>query len=100
MDNTATTLISALGLDPLTMAPEEQQALLERVGTLIYQAVLIRVMEVLSDEDVEEFEKLLDTGADQDKIFSFLRIKVMNLDDIIREEAAKFKEESMKTLGE
>jgi hypothetical protein len=98
-NNTATSIIRALGLDPTTMAPEMQQEVLGRVGTLVYQAVLIRVMEVLSDEDVAEFEKLIDGGADQDKIFDFLKVKVMNLDDLIKEEALKFKNETMSTMG-
>ena len=98
-NNTATSIIRALGLDPTTMAPEMQQEVLGRVGTLVYQAVLIRVMEVLSDEDVAEFEKLIDGWADQDKIFDFLKVKVMNLDDLIKEEALKFKNETMSTMG-
>jgi hypothetical protein len=100
MENTATSIIKSLGLDPSTMTPEAQQELLGKVGTLIYQAVLLRVMEVLADDTVTEFEKLVDSGADQDAIFTFLKSHVPNLEEIIKEESEKFKQESLHMLGE
>mgnify|MGYP001608058121 FL=1 len=78
-------------LDLSALPVEEQQEILIRTGTVIYQNVLMRVMEILTEEEQNEFEKLLDNEAKPEKIFSFLKNKVKDLEKIIEEEASKFK---------
>jgi len=83
---------NALELDNLPA--EEQQEIMLRIGTLIYQNILIRVMEIITDEDQDEFEKLLDSNKKPEEIFSFLKNKVQDFEKIIAEEALKFKNKS------
>ncbi len=82
-------LIDALDLSALSVG--EQQEILIRTGTVIYQNVLMRVMEILTEEEQDKFEKLLDNEAKPEEIFTFLKSKVKNFEQIIEEEAAKFK---------
>jgi len=80
---------SALELENLS--PEERQEIILRVGAIIYQNVLMRVMEVMKEEDQDEFEKLLDKNAGPEDIFVFLKDNVKDFEKIIEEEALKFK---------
>jgi hypothetical protein len=89
---------SALELENLS--PEERQEIILRVGALIYQNVLMRVMETMSEEDQNEFEKLLDGNAKPEEIFMFLKNKVNNFEEIILEESIKFKEKSSNTMNQ
>ena len=73
------------------LPPEERQEIILRVGALIYQNVLMRVMEVMKEEEQDEFEKLLDKNAGPEDIFMFLKDKVKDFEKIIEEEALKFK---------
>jgi len=94
-------IISHLGLEHLE--PQEQEETLLRVGKIIYQAVMLRVVDILSEEDQKEFEKILDTeGSGEgkgEKILNFLKAKIPNLDEIAKEEIVKFKEETMNVMG-
>ncbi|MFZ3011607.1 MAG: DUF5663 domain-containing protein [Minisyncoccia bacterium] len=76
------------------LPPEERQEIILRVGALIYQNVLMRVMEVMKEEDQDEFEKLLDRNAGPEDIFMFLKEKVKDFEKIIEEEALKFKDKA------
>jgi hypothetical protein len=76
------------------LPPEERQETILRVGAVIYQNVLMRVMEVMKEEDQDEFEKLLDKNAGPEDIFMFLKDKVKDFEKIIEEEALKFKDKA------
>lgn len=89
---------NALDLDSLP--PEEQQEIILRVGALIYQNVLIRVLETMEEADQDEFEKLLDMGAKPEEVFSFLKNKVKDFEKIIDEEATKFKDKSSHIMSQ
>ncbi|MDO8659787.1 MAG: DUF5663 domain-containing protein [Candidatus Parcubacteria bacterium] len=82
-------ITNVLELDKLT--PEERQETLIRVGALIYQNVLMRVMEMMTEQNQDEFEKMLDNNAKPEEIFMFLKNKVPDFEKIIDEEANKFK---------
>ncbi len=89
---------NALNLDKLS--PQEQQDIILRVGTLIYQNVLMRVMELMNEEQEDEFEKLLDANASPESIFEFLKKAAPSLEIIIGEEAAKFRDRSSNIMNQ
>lgn len=94
-------IVNALQLENLP--PEEQQEIIIRIGTVIYQNVLMRVMEVMTEKDQDEFEKLLDKNANPEDIFAFLKDKIKDFEKIIDEEAIKFRDKSdniMNQIGE
>jgi hypothetical protein len=78
-----------LGIEGLSQ--EEQEDIVTRIGALIYQNVLMRALDKMSEEDQDEFEKILDKDATSEEIFSFLEEKVDNFKDIINEESLKFR---------
>ena len=86
-------IIQDLGLDKLS-AEEQAKALME-VGKIIFQRVILRVMDELSEEDKNEFDKLLDEKMnDETAILNFLQSKLPNFNDLVNEEVAGFKKES------
>ncbi|MDP3014995.1 MAG: DUF5663 domain-containing protein [bacterium] len=87
-------IIKDLGLDKLS--EKEQEESLLSIGRIIFQSVLIRVMEELDEAGKDEFEKILEEKPnDEEAILNFLRSKLPNLDEIVDEEVAKFKQESV-----
>ena len=94
-------IINYLGLEHLDQ--EKQEETLLRIGKVIYQAMMLRVMDILSEDEQKEFEQVLDAvGADESKqgdIMTFLNSKIPNLDEIAKEEISKFKEDTMNVMG-
>ena len=87
-------IIKDLGLDQLPK--KEQEETLLSIGRIIFQSVLIRVMEELSDNDKDEFEKILaEKPNSEEAILGFLKSKIANLDTIVGEEIVKLKQESI-----
>ena len=82
-------IIEILELDKLL--PEEQEEFIIRTGAVIYQNVLMRAMETMSEKDQDDFEKILDNNGSPQEIFGFLKDKVPDFEKIIAEEAEKFK---------
>ena len=87
-------IIKDLGLD--RFPPERQEEMLLMIGKLIYQGVIIRVMGLLSEKDKEDFDQLLmEKVEDEDAVLKFLESKIPNLDELVNEEVAAFKKESI-----
>jgi hypothetical protein len=87
-------IIKDLGLEALP--EEEQEEALLSVGRIIFQAVLIRVLQELDDQGKDEFDKLLsEKPNDEEAILKFLTEKVPDLNSIVREEVSKFKQETV-----
>ena len=87
-------IIRALGMNPEKMVESEMENIIERVGTLIYQNVLMEIMEILPETDIDEFGKLMDEETDPEKVTTFLKSKVPEFDELIKKEAQKFVSES------
>jgi hypothetical protein len=90
-------IVKELGLDNL---PEDKQVeILEKIGQIIFQSVLIRVLTVMNEEDKDEFDKLLSEKAnDSDAVLQFLQAKVPELDEIVKDEVVKFKQETLEIM--
>jgi hypothetical protein len=101
MDNTdlKKNIIISIGLDPAIMTTEEIDQMVEKVGTLIYQRILLRVMDTLLESDATELETMMDRGADGEKVGAYLKSKIPNFDQIQKEETEKFVKESKEAMG-
>lgn len=85
-------LIKELGLDNL---PEEKKAkFILKIGELVQQNMILRILNELSETDKDELDKIM-AANNGDKTFEFLQSKIPNLEDIAREEIAKFKQDAM-----
>jgi hypothetical protein len=69
------------------MPPEKGVEMLERLSKLVFQAVLVRVLPMLSEKDLAQYEKLVTSKEEGDVLFRFLNEKVPGFDKIISEEA-------------
>jgi hypothetical protein len=77
--------------------PETKQVeLVDRIGKLLYQAILVRSLDILSEKEEGELDVLLDKDATtaQD-VLVFLASKIKNFDAIVAEEREKLKEDVM-----
>ena len=73
--------------------PEVKQEILEKAGELIFRAVLLRAVPLLSDAQKDEFAGITET-QDLGKIGEFLQANVPDLDSIINEEMESFVKDS------
>ncbi len=102
MDILQKNITKELGLENL---PEDKRdEIYLRISKIIYQNIMIRVVDALKEEDRDEFNKLLDEDIkaeeESDKILEFLRSKIENFDNIVAEEIVKFKEKSVDVMKE
>ena len=97
-DSIKQTIISDLGLSALPK--DKQEDALLRVGKIIFQGVLLRVVEGLDENKQEALEKILGGETpSEEALLAFLGANVPHLQDIVKEEVAKFKEESAKIMA-
>lgn len=85
MNKTKETLFELFQLDKMPV--EKAEEMLGRLAKLVFQAVLVRVLPILSEEDFVEYEKIVDSDKGADVLFKFLAEKVPDFDKIIQEEA-------------
>lgn len=69
------------------LSPEKSAEMVDRLAKLVFQSVLVRVLPMLSEEDLTQYEKLVDSGQGGDVIFKFLNEKIENLGEIVKEES-------------
>jgi hypothetical protein len=75
------------------MAPEKAAEMANRLGTLVFQAVLVRVLPLLSEKDMAEYEKIVSSEEGGEAIFKFLGEKVPDFENIIMEESESLRAE-------
>ncbi len=87
-------LAKALGIENLEASKQEE--IITSTGALIYQSVLMRALEEMPDEQVDEFEKITATNPTPEVVFDFFRLKIPNFEAMIADEAQKFMSEIKK----
>ncbi len=81
------------GLDRLP--PDKRDEALAQIGRIIYQGVLIRALDRLSEQDQRDFERLLNDHPDDEQVLTdFLEHRVPDLDAIIQDEIAQFRSDA------
>jgi hypothetical protein len=85
------TIVDLFELDK--MAPEKAAEMANRLGKLIFQAVLVRVLPLLSEKDMSEYEKIVDSQEGGEVVFDFLDKKIPDFEKIIKEEAESLRQE-------
>lgn len=76
------------------LSEQEQIDFVERIGRLIYQAVLVQSLDILSEIEQEELDMLLDedTTTPED-VLNFLSKKIPTFNLLLKEEIRKLKGE-------
>lgn len=83
-------IIAEWGLGSL---PEMKQIeMVDRIGRLLYQAMLVRSLDILSEVEQTEFDLLLDEDTTTPKeVMEFLKSKIPTFDQMMNEEREKLK---------
>ena len=86
-------LIEKLGL--MNLPEGDREALLEKTGDIVFQKILARAMEKLTNEDREAFEALFDReDTTEDVVLDFLQSKIPDLDSLVKDEISGFLSEA------
>lgn len=75
--------------------PADKQAdMVERIGRILYQAVLVRSLDILSESEQEEFDAILDQDTTTpDDVLAFLQKKIPTFEKMVLEERKSLKED-------
>jgi hypothetical protein len=98
MNTLAKDIIKEWGLEKL---PRDKQVdMVERIGKMVYQAILVRSLDILSDKEQDEFDKLLDKDetTPQD-VMAFLHSKIPTFEMLLGEEREKLKVDLLVPVG-
>lgn len=84
-------VIEELGLSGLPR--DKQDELLIKMTEAVLKRIFADSLSRLSEEDQDEYLKMIDAQADQEKIEEFLKSKISNYDELVRKAIVEFKEE-------
>jgi|GEM_PF-3557767 len=88
----STQTINDWGLSSLTEAQGIEAV--DTIGRLIYQAVLVRSLSILSEKEEKELDDLLDKDETTPKeVLAYLQSKIRNFGEIVKEERDNLKKE-------
>lgn len=91
-------IIDILGIGALS--EEKQEKIFLEVGQIIFQGVLIRVIDSLGDEDKDQLSMMLNKNKSADDVAGFLQQKIPDFENILQEEIIKFKNDSLDLMGD
>ncbi|MEY3784550.1 MAG: hypothetical protein RLZZ230_872 [Candidatus Parcubacteria bacterium] len=86
-----------LGVEKMTK--DEQQAFLDRVGMLIIDSSINRLLLTLNEEEVSQLEKYVTADSEVKDTFSGLLDLYPQLESIVQEEAIAFQTETVEVMG-
>jgi hypothetical protein len=90
-------IITMFEIDKL---PEEQQEeSINKIGKLIFQSVLIRILPKMSEGDLAEYDALLEKNVPAEDLMEFFFAKVPNFLSIVAEEGESFKKDAREVLS-
>ena len=76
------------------LSPQKQKEIILRIGKILYQAILVKSLDVLSSEEQEELDLLLDNdNTTPEETIKFLQSKIPTLDLMVIEERRNLKED-------
>lgn len=90
-------IIEMLGLESLS--EERKIQMVEMMTNLVQKRLMIRILEQLSEEEKDEFEKILGDKDVDLKTVEFIKKRIPNFDEIIKEEIIKVKKELIEKFG-
>ncbi len=91
-------LIKALGLEKAS--PEKQAEVVEAIGVVVYQAVITRAMEEMTDDKLDSFEKVTDSEPTPEILINFFMQEIPNFEMMMKEEAAKILSDHVTTASQ
>ncbi len=84
-------IVKEWGLSSLSQS--KQAEVLDSISRTIYQAVLVRALDLLNDEEEKELDDLLDIDTTTpDEVMSFLKKRIKKFTKIVEDERQNVKE--------
>jgi hypothetical protein len=79
----------------LSKLPEsKREEMVNRIGRILYQAVLVRTLDILSEDEQNELDEIMNKNSTTPKdIFIFLKKKIPTFDELVREERDSLREQ-------
>ena len=91
-------LIKEWGLQSMT--PEKQVEIVERLGRMIYQAVLVRSLDILSEKEQIELDLLLDEDTTTaEDVLAFLQKKIPTFEKMVLDERQSIKDDVLMPIS-
>ena len=85
-------IIKEWGLGSLSEA--KQLEMVERIGRILYQAILVKSLDILSEKEQTEFDLLLDEDTTTpENVLAFLQSKIPTFEQLVVEERKNLKED-------
>ncbi len=83
-------IIKEWNLDSLSETKREE--VVNKIGRILYQAILVRTLDILGEEDQNELDTLMDKDSVTPKeVLTFLRKKIPTFESLVREERENLK---------
>ncbi len=78
---------------------DKQEETINRIGGIIFQSVLMRTLPMLSEEDLVNYEKMLENNVAPDELMNFFGEKIPNFLEIVAEESENFRAEAAEAFS-
>lgn len=73
---------------------DKQEETINRIGTIIFQNVLMRTLPMLNEEDLAKYEELLEKNSSPENLMDFFGDRIPTFLEIIKEESINFREKA------
>ncbi|HEY4508852.1 MAG TPA: hypothetical protein VJC13_01045 [Candidatus Paceibacterota bacterium] len=85
-------LVKEWGLESL--APAKQADTVDRIAKMLYQAVLVRALDILSEKEQTELDLLLDEdGTTPHEVLNFLATRIPTFEQLLLDEKKSLKDD-------
>lgn len=97
MDPIQKTIMTEFGFDALPEA--EQVELYKRIGTVVFQSVILAALETMTEQEQDALDKHLGEHPDDpDALVGYLREHVADFDKLAADEVARFRASASELL--
>ncbi|MDP2816567.1 MAG: hypothetical protein Q8O19_07805 [Rectinemataceae bacterium] len=96
-DTNFSQVMEALELNELP--PEEQEALLLDLNSLIFRGSMVRLIERMDEKTRDDFARLVEGGVDEKGVETFLRERVPDADSAVAETVQEISDDILAVTG-
>ena len=87
-------IVSAWGLE--SFPPQQQDEMIAQLTELVYQAVVLKAMDMISSKDQAELDALMDKhSTDATKVMEFFAVRIPDFNAVIQKEVMSIKERTV-----
>ncbi len=89
----------ASALDLSTLSKEEQEELLLELNDLVFEGVILRLLDQMDDATKGEFEELLSKDSSEEEVSAFLESRMPNFQEVIDSTFADIQNDILAVTG-